>query len=389
MIKTFYKRSVPVKTFFAPSLPDRSTAYGENVQSEFLRWFDYWTERWNSRGGNCLICAQGDVSGNPVRGDVPADTVRRESAAAKKYVGSVLPPLWFGRGFFELGADGYVFVNGEKSALYTGTEIKAWALMPLPASRDGREGAAEYLAVIGKPGAGKCSLALYDVSRGAPQPMPIALCELPVTLAPSDHLVCLGRHIFALHERELLYFYFSPESGELEKVCLPPDGDPPWKDGAMPQIVCDGAGRVYFAAGGDVYGFTIGYPGQVRRVCSGANVARVQCFREKLYVYRSDRGGRECRAVCEQNGKLCESAFNSGAEMNMFTAELHDTRYIKLVKTEHGLTASAARNASGAETLMSSERLPGAKTAFCFCGSLIENARYAGLDEKRNIVAVY
>lgn len=250
MIKAFYKRTKPIKTFFSKNVRIRSTAYGEGVHEEFLQWLGFFAKSLQSFGTGFRLSVEKRPEGAPL-------------AAQSAAVGGELPVLCLSGNTYTLSTSGQVLINGNPSPLNVGTEIKAWAIAANP-HPDGQQ---NTLFVIGKPhNTAQMMLAGYPIKSGIPQATPRLLHELPITLQASSYLVCLGKHILAVHDSCLHYFHYLPDTGELERVAIGADTTPaakPWGRHLYPLVVATQSGEIYWRTERHIYGFTVGYPGKL------------------------------------------------------------------------------------------------------------------------------
>ena len=379
MIKRFYHRNRPAKIFFDPALSLRSTAYGGEVLKEFIEWRRYFHTRWNDGTDNFLICEQGEVGGNPIRGD--ASFGIQKAAIPVRNSDSALPPLWIGKQFFEVDAEGGVSVNGEKRRARIGVELKAWAMTSVYLQNRWKN----FLLVIGKR-KGAMQLSLHPVTEDGDVQEAVSSFDLAPTLEPKSFLAAFGRHIFIVHNATLYYVYFSPLTNELEQVPVGENGD--CCKYALPFVVCGEEGNVFWVADNTLYGITIGSPRNLRtleKIENGAFVS-LQCFGGALYLSKKN----DCtRYVRLDSGEYCAAAFGSGAKQNLFVSSARDKiQYIKLTPVGNGLSAQSTQFSGNREQRVAVPvTLPEADTVFCFAGNLVADVRYVGTDG-RNLIAI-
>ena len=210
ILKDFYKIKQPNKIFYAKEMQVRSQAYGEEVHKEFADWQAHVLEKRKATGNKFVLSELEDIYGYELQRDV------------KQRMDKALAPLSMTGYRFELRPDGHISINGRRSALCVGTEIKAGALFYLPGLRESYSG----LAVIGKPeGQEEMRLSVYFWQRGEFETECFDSVSLAPTLDASSHLFCLGRHIFVIHNSQLDYYYLNVEERRLERVAIGEDGD--------------------------------------------------------------------------------------------------------------------------------------------------------------------
>ena len=283
MIKTFYKKTPPKKIFFDPNMQVRSLAYGETVLREMLEWENYFLDRKRAYKDEFVLFAQKDIFG--------CDFSQRDQALRIDEEVSILPSLHYDGLRLDVTKNGYVCVNGQKSTLNLGTELKAWAVFSIP-TKTGTESA---LMVIGRPFNGENGqLSVYELTKhGVGNKM---RCFAPLEYSPeaTSTLLTFGKHIFVVHNSKLQYYHFLPEENELEVVAIGQDGDnadAPWCQYVGSKIVLNGKGGVFWQSDKDVYGFTIGYPRRlVKFTCKDREtIVHLRSGTKSVYVYTKDK----------------------------------------------------------------------------------------------------
>lgn len=390
MIKYFYKKPRAIPTFFDKKLNVRFTAFGEEVKSDFLSWRNGFYKSWNDKFDNMLICEQGDIGGNAVRADGIYAYIGNLNATDYSSE-SVLPPLWWGDKIYEVTRDGTVKINKIKSVFNVGSELKAWALVTVKDERLHKG----CLAVIGKPlGSSKMTLTVYNLAATDMESSIVAQVDMPVTLNDKSFLACYGRHIFAVHESTLHYFYLNKKF-ELERCAIGEDKESnecDWCKGVLPRVVCDGNANIFWATNDCVCGFTIGAPRNFsfKYDCRvGYKIANVACFDKTLYLYLADKRNDSvtCYVLRGKNGRYDESALlNDDATYNLITGQ--SDNYIRYVKIMRNGTALMAEYSFADKKEKIEVKLTGTKgNAFCCFGELAP-ARYVGYDKRKPVAIV-
>jgi hypothetical protein len=278
LFKDFYKRKQPNKFFYAKTVKVRSRAYGEDVKQDFLDWQAYIMEKCKKLGDKFNLCEMDGLYGQPPQADTQLDK-------------SLVPLLLEGYRF-ELLPDGYISVNGKRSVLRVGKEIKAGALFHIPEERETFNG----LAVIGKPtGTEEMRLSVYFMQKGDFDKTPFDSVPLAPTLDASSHLFCLGRHIFLIHNSQLDYYFLNFEERRLERVAIGQDDNNeqfPWCQFVSPCFVTNGKGDVFWIANQEVYTFSIGSPGKLIKIDCNKIEEPVHLVGtdEGVLVYKKQRG---------------------------------------------------------------------------------------------------
>ncbi len=390
MIKSFYKVGRREKFFFDPSLGVRTTAYGYRVAESYIQWKKAFTEKWHSRGENFLLSEAGELGGNAVRGGEGVSSLRTLDASARTLGGdSVLPPLWLREKFFEAEKSGALRIGGKPAGINLGAELKAWAILSVPEG----DGEREILYVVGKREERMCltgyPIDRYGVGKAAGRPIP-----LKTTLEAKSFLGCFGRHVLLIHGGTLFYYYLSPVTGELERVPLGGgDETSPWCVKARGPVVADDAGRLFWVAGEDVYGFAVGYPKRLFRLEgeAGTEITRIKCFKNVLYLFRKERSGRVSAVyrVKEVSGALLKQKFNADADDDLFLAERGSAlQYVKVASKSGRIRANPAAWSGEAERVGPSVDLAGGE-AFLYFGALVPDVRYVGQDENKKTVCIH
>ena len=283
MNKGFFKRKATPKVFFDKNMAVRSCAYGAAVAENFAMWQRTYA---NS--------TRGVVGDPPVLSAQPNLFGSADGAKAPPYrptAQSLLPPLYFDAMHFTVREDGWVLVNGNRSALCLGAELKGWGILTFSE----QETSYSSLCAVGKPvGCSELRLSLYALSRRGPAAEADMWVTLEHTLSPESPVLCLGRHIFVVHDAKLNYYYCNKEENDLETVAIgrdAPNDDAPWCRHVTPYLVINGRGCVFWMAGEDIYGFAVGYPKRLFSVPARTHERTVglACDREALLVYRQSK----------------------------------------------------------------------------------------------------
>ena len=385
MIKTFYKKERVVKNFFDKNMKICSTAYGSEVAREFAEWRKYFNERWNNGSEDFLLSAQGGIDGNIARAAYPVSGIKEcLSGVTQKTSSSVLPPLSIDGLFLEVGKDGFITVNSSVSSVNVGVEQKAWAIASVPSGN----GVKNVLFVIAKLlGSSEQSLSAYGITPRGVEKGILASVKMENTLDAYSHIICMGRHVFAVHKSRLNYFYYIPDKNELERVDLSGTVEFVHK-----QIVADEGGRVYWISDNDVYGITIGFPSNhIHIECEeGKRIYSIQCTGENLLVYTADK--RNACACLEYSGMfyggMQKRIFSTEAESNIILGKrVAALQYIKIKRETRGIKAELVLNDGNSERVLSSHTLSNEKV-FYIDGFLIGDAGYACLDKNNKIIAI-
>ncbi len=256
MAKKFYKYKESPKIFFSPKLAIRSYAYGMAVEDNFIRWEQYYIgERRRGDAVYRLSATEGIPSAQP------------SDRSATSPPASSLPPLVLHSIRYTLEPDGCVAVNGRRTSVTVGTEVKAWAIMDIPTG----VGFQNILLVISRPLLDMATqtfdsttrLTGYEISRQGPTGKILLSIPYETVITDKSLILPLGQHIFTVHNSTLNYLYYRIEDGSFEEVPIGED-----KDNAssvfchyVPQnIVATQDGTVYWISDGDVYGIRIGHP---------------------------------------------------------------------------------------------------------------------------------
>lgn len=278
MNKTFFKRRTKPKVFFDRNMAIRSFAYGEDVKAKFLEWQRYYNASRGVSAEKLVISSQKSIYGTGESGP-------------KTVVGAALPPLVFDAMRFTAQADGWVYVNGNRTALNLGTELKAWAILTVAEQEMKRS----MLCVIGKPNeATEPKLSLYPISKRGPAEQAEMSVPMEHTLSAESFIICLGRHIFTVHNARLDYRYCNFERGELEPVAIgadAPNAEAAWCQFVEPCVVTNTAGAVFWIAGDEIFGIEIGRPRTLIHI-DGNNREKtegISCTGEALLVTRKSK----------------------------------------------------------------------------------------------------
>lgn len=257
MNKTFYKRKNHVKVFFDKRMVMRSLAFGSKVTNDFLEWQRYYNEERSITPDRFILSSQKSI-------------YRPEPGGVCSTAESVLPPLFFDSMRFTVGEDGWAFVNGSRTPLNLGTELKAWAILTAP-EPDKKH---KYLCVIGKPnGEQTPKLCLYPITRKGPAEHAELWVEVEHSMSATSFLICLGRHIFTVHNAKLDYLYCDFEHGELDHIGIgddAPNTESPWCQLVEPYLITNGTGAVFWLSEDTVYSIPIGFPKRLSRITGDA-----------------------------------------------------------------------------------------------------------------------
>lgn len=280
IIKVFCKKKPPVQSFFDAKMKIRSFAYGKEVQKEFTEWQEYFTDRRRMFPSGFVLSEQQDIFGETYEKYVETQSLDK-----------ALAPLMIDGAKLELREDRYVWINGKRSALHAGTEIKAGAAFCFVHNEKQVKG----LAIIGKPdGSEETRLSVYKWVKDNLETQPFASVPLPPTFDASSHLTCYGKHVFVIHNSMLDYYYLNVDENELERVAIGGDEPNETQDCCKfvtPVILTNGLGHVFWISENDVYGFPIGYPRRLFRIegTQREKTLHIRGGKKSLYVYRKDK----------------------------------------------------------------------------------------------------
>ena len=297
-MKLFLKRKYPTKVFFKKQINVRSFAYGKHVLQEFLDWKAWFLDNYKAQKGDFILSLQKNIYGK-------AYDEKNTPQHLTTYENSCLPPLVFDSMRFEVGKDGFVCINGQRSSLNVGSELKAWAITTIL----DKYSIKRVLFVIGKRRDDtKTTLSVYEFTRRGFRENNSLSIPLDTTLETGSFLIGLGRHILLVHNSILDYYYYHYERGELQRVAIGADGkneDFTWCKYVCQNIVVDDAGRVFWQSDNDVYGFRIGSPANLLQL-KGNDIERVVhiCSDKKsLLVYRKNKNTGKTVCVRYTNGE--------------------------------------------------------------------------------------
>lgn len=329
-MKTFYKVKNDIKTFYVRVVSLRTSAYGNEIVSDYVKWRRDYNEKRSLSGNKYLSIAQGDVgNNNQIRMNIKKYlTSVREVSVQECY----LPALWLNNLKFTVSRDGYLLLNGEKRC-YLGQDLKGWGII----SEAKLIKTIYYLAVIGTTN-GQCRLSIYSLDiqyDGAITAVEqTAFSELAVTQYAQSTVLCLGRNIILIHNDKLEYFYFEPIHMRLEPVITAADGIL-----AQDRVVVGDDGTVFWIDGEGtcVKYFKLGHPD--RRYAVGElgayRVYDIQSYNNRLYVYyRAKANNVENLCVVYEEliqDKWKSKVFNKGARFNLMLSEIDGKlRYVKI-----------------------------------------------------------
>jgi hypothetical protein len=254
-----------------------------------MAWQSYFFSEYRADNNNFVISKQRNIRGDEyaIGGSLFEKTKPKTS--------SRWGVLSIGGVNYEIAKGGFVMVNGSRSDLNVGSEIKAWAIVSIPIS----SGCINAFAVISKPvGSDAMCLALYEINKTSPTSKMIASVELEHTMNLDSGLICFGSHIFIVHNSKLSYYYYNIDKERLEEVAIGTDGpnfEKSWCTGVSENISIDRAGRVFWLAEGGVYGFPIGYPRNLIHIELTAREIPlgIRTNAESLCIYTEDRNSHK------------------------------------------------------------------------------------------------
>ena len=382
MIKTFYKKRPPKKIFFTTDMKIKSYAYGMDVYLDFVSWRRDFSARWNKLNINYVLNERPEVGANPAK----TDAIERPKLAEPKPGSSIvkkpghLSPLWFEKNHIEASREGDLFINGKRSDIILGREIKAWGVSSVI-----ENGLPVYtLFVIGKDKGDEITLRAYpyDLKEGLKNEI-IMSVPLDPTLNKKSYLYCFGKHIFAIHESKLHYYYYNREKMQLEEVAVgsdEPNSEKDFMTGVSQPVICDEGGSVHWVANGEVYSFPIGFPRKLNSTNLGEKneIVGIQCFKNKLYIYRRNKITRDYSCLeyvlnsrFEYEGRV----FNHGARTNIFYSEKSGMMYYLKIPFPMR-RAIITRNSFGNETTLGEIDITAADELFYSNGGLYLGTSY-------------
>ena len=230
--KVFYRKKAAKKTFFSKNMNVRSFAYGPEIWGEFKKWQKYFFEKRAAYHGGLVLSEQENIYGT--------DVTQQSNVLDK-----ALAPLRLEGNILELREDRYVWINGQRSSFYAGTEVKAGALFYFLHKDKPVKG----LAVIGKTNGEGMQLRLHKWVKDGLQQTPFMSVPLPPTMEASSHLLCLGKHVFLVHNSMLDYYYINLDEKVLERVAIGGDAENEtfaWCKYVNPNIVTTGEGSIFW-----------------------------------------------------------------------------------------------------------------------------------------------
>ena len=383
MIKTFYKTAPVKKIFFSPGQKVKSYAYGDEVHLDFLNWRRRYLESWNSPKENFWLLENGSIDGNAAKIDKVGDfSVATISEKRKSILKSEtdFSPLWFEGRELTVTFNGELSLNGQKTGISLGRDLKAWG-----ASILWKKGQTERLLfVYGKNELLESELRVYriDLRDGLALQL-LAAIPKKATLMPKARLYCFSSHIFLISDGHLDYYYYNDRFERLEEVAIgdndTPNSEKDFCAEIKGDVVCDGDGYIYYCAGNRVCYFSIGYPSRLGYIDIGESneIVRIQTFRETLFVYYRSRitEAYTTMAYVIKETETTAKLFNTDSQYNLFYAEKNGLLYyIKIPPT--GQDAFIIRKKESEETKIAQVTLYGAKHLFCVNGTLYLNSSY-------------
>lgn len=297
-MKLFLKRKYPTKVFFKKQINVRSFAYGKDVLQEFFDWKTWFFDNYNEKKGDFILSSQKNIYGKPYE-------ERRSKQTLADYENSCLPTLFFDSMRFEAGKDGFVYINGQRSSLNIGSELKAWAITTIL----DKYSVKRALFVIGKRRYDtQTSLSVYEFTRRGCSEQKSLFVPLDTTLDAESFLIGFGRHIFLVHNSILDYYYYHCECGELQRVAIGADGNNeefPWCKYVRQNIVVDGEGRVFWLSDNDVYGIKIGSPANLLQLQrrESEKIVHICSDKQSLLAYKQDKNTGKTVCVRYINGE--------------------------------------------------------------------------------------
>ena len=383
MIKSFYKTKQYQKVFFDAKVKMRSYAVGRDVHLDFLDWRKHHLSRWNNDKVNYLLCEHGDIGANfakisqiaEIRITEPKNQILIEKQKEE------FSPLRFEGMYLEIGKNGDLYIDGQKSDIYFGTELKAWG-----ATAIWKNNMPTYvLFVVGKNKLGEMGIYGYAFDgKNRPTDKIIVSRKLEPTLSRKSRLYCFGKHIFLVHGMQLHYYYYNEKLQRLEDVAIETDTDNQGKQCCSTvtgAVICDSKGFVHWKSGNKIYSFPIGYPKRLHCIDLGERVEldRIQCFDDKLFVYRRNKITHEyscLKYVTNSYGEFDGQVFNTGSKYNLFYADKNGTlNYLKVPGL--GTKAVVASHNMTTETVLGQLELK-TENIFCINGNLYTNCTYVG-----------
>lgn len=384
MIKCFYKKKPNRKTFFSRNLVFRSTAYGSEVLAEYLSWLKFYNSSLKDKRRHFWLAKQGDISNNNLFGE----KVMGFAEQIKTYKSnSVLTPLFYGNNIYEIDAHGMIAINGKRSG-YSVAEPKAWALTVLPE----HSGNTVKLLVLGKSVSQyKMNLILFDVVEGSLSKSAVKSAELEATLEKESFLICFEKHIFAVHNSNLYYFYFNAELGELEQTTIREDKAPESVDcckRVLPCIVADNDGSIFWCSDNTIYTFAVGAPRRVSVIenLKGKTVTRLQVADGVLFVYTANLSGlNTCYSYTKTEDGYIKITFNSNIKQNIVFGK-NSNRYRNIAIGENTVYSDENGKTEQLRILNKGDERK-SETYFLY-GVVACGIRSAGYDSDRNFVLV-
>lgn len=387
MPKTFYKKQRPRKLFFAPGQEFNSTAYGDEVLRDFLLWRREFYGRWDSRAENVLLSYPGDIGGAPVRtAGAPeySSGIIREKIAAVRPSASALPALWAGDLILEAEKTGALLVNGRKTEFDLGIGLEAWAILDL-FEREGRR----ELFVVGKPVSGKTPVMTeYALAKDGSLTR-IDVFPLEATMEETGHIVCMGRHVFLVHDKKLRCYYLAPETGKLERVPLGRPEDAAALCAARAPVA-DADGDVFWCFPGGVTGFRIGSPAQLYNIAlpAGFEAEKLYCRGDCLFI-SGKTGTVRSLLVCREARSGGFTVENVPVNAEIALGESEGEIFILSLERRMGRAFAIDSHWDGRTAKETSRAdLGSADSIFYYFGDVVKDARYVGRNEKNEALCL-
>ena len=280
--KMFYKKTARQKVFFSKEMNVRSFAHGQAVHEEFIDWQKLFFEKRQAYPNEFMLSTQPDIYGFGL-------------GINEKGIDKSLVRLSIEGNSIELQKDNFIYINGKRSTLYAGSEVKAYAGFYFQHDKRLVKGLAIISKVSNEEGT---KLRLFRWNRDTLESDCFASVALPSTMEANSYLVCLGKHIFLVHNSILDYYYVNIDDKALERVAIGKDTDEvlEWCRFVNPAIVTMGQGYVFWWTDDTVYGFSIGYPYRLVKIETNGRerIVRVQGEEDGILVFRKDKNtGKE------------------------------------------------------------------------------------------------
>lgn len=259
----------------------RSFAYGEDVHEAFVKWQKFFSDKKRIYGDGLVLSEQENIFGDVYR---PTEPTLDKGLLPLKMEGNVL----------QLKADKYVWLNGVRSELYAGVDVKAGALLYFPY----KETLVKGIAIIGRRSSDEgLQLRVYRFSKNKLEAHSFASVPLADTMDASSHIVCFGQHVFLVHNSTLDYYYLNMDEETLETVAIGADTEnaqSEWCKFVNPALITTGDGKIFWIGENAVYGFAAGRP---------KNLICISCAPSKEIVHVRGDGNAVCVYQRDKNTK--------------------------------------------------------------------------------------